>query len=63
MYATYVVIKRAINEEPPDMMCKSKFKVIAVVAPNGATTNDITKSMVIYIYTNFFYLETIYGGS
>ncbi|CAH1440514.1 unnamed protein product [Lactuca virosa] len=39
------VIKRAINEAPPDMMCKSKFKVKAVVAPNGATTNDITNSM------------------
>ncbi|XP_023739024.1 probable receptor-like protein kinase At5g59700 [Lactuca sativa] len=39
------VIKRAVKEAPPGMMCKSKFKVKAVVAPNGATTNNITNRM------------------
>ncbi|KAI3723744.1 hypothetical protein L2E82_35501 [Cichorium intybus] len=33
------------NEAPPNMQCEYKFKVLAVMAPNGATKNDITTSM------------------
>ncbi|KAI3510882.1 hypothetical protein L1887_18019 [Cichorium endivia] len=33
------------KEAPPNMQCKHKFRVHAVMAPNGATTKDITTNM------------------
>ncbi|KAI3518295.1 hypothetical protein L1887_06861 [Cichorium endivia] len=33
------------NEAPPNMECNYKFRVQAVMAPNGETKNDITTSM------------------
>ncbi|OMP00654.1 Major sperm protein [Corchorus olitorius] len=33
------------KESPPDMQCKDKFLLLSVVAPEGATVNDITSDM------------------
>ncbi|GFY92647.1 plant VAMP (vesicle-associated membrane protein) family protein [Actinidia rufa] len=33
------------KEAPPDMQCKDKFLIQCVIAPNGATTKDITSVM------------------
>lgn len=37
---------QAQKEAPPDMQCKDKFLLQAVVANHGATTKDITPDMV-----------------
>ncbi|KAK9076428.1 hypothetical protein SSX86_004762 [Deinandra increscens subsp. villosa] len=39
------VTMQAQKEAPLDMQCKDKFLLQAVVAPNGATTKDITADM------------------
>ncbi|KAI3800445.1 hypothetical protein L1987_28536 [Smallanthus sonchifolius] len=36
---------QALKEAPPEMQSKDKFLLQAVVAPNGATTKDITADM------------------
>ncbi|XP_048422725.1 vesicle-associated protein 1-3 [Pyrus x bretschneideri] len=39
------VTMQAQKEAPPDMQCKDKFLLQSVVAPEGATTKDITPEM------------------
>ncbi|OMO78545.1 Major sperm protein [Corchorus capsularis] len=39
------VTMQAPKELPPDMLCKDKFLLLSVVAPEGATVNDITSDM------------------
>lgn len=39
------VTMQAQKEAPPDMQCKDKFLLQAVIAPNGATNKDITANM------------------
>ncbi|KAK9056261.1 hypothetical protein SSX86_027351 [Deinandra increscens subsp. villosa] len=39
------VTMQAPKEAPPDMQCKDKFLLQAVIAPNGATTKDVTADM------------------
>jgi hypothetical protein len=40
------VTMQAPKEVPPDLQCKDKFLLQSVVAPDGATTKDITPEMV-----------------
>ena len=46
MKLTLAVTMQAQKEAPPDMQCKDKFLIQAVVAPDGATYKDITPEMV-----------------
>ncbi|KAK6918563.1 Major sperm protein (MSP) domain [Dillenia turbinata] len=39
------VTMQAQKETPPDMQCKDKFLLQSVIAPNGATSKDITQDM------------------
>lgn len=39
------VTMQAQKEAPPDMQCKDKFLIQSVIAPNGATTKDMTTEM------------------
>ncbi|XWS32359.1 hypothetical protein CRYUN_Cryun23aG0152700 [Craigia yunnanensis] len=41
------ITMQAQKEAPPDMQCKDKFLIQAVVAPDGATYKDITPEMFI----------------
>lgn len=43
---SFLVTMQAQKEAPPDMQCKDKFLLQAVVAPHGATVKDITADMV-----------------
>ncbi|CAH1440509.1 unnamed protein product [Lactuca virosa] len=39
------VKEKAKKVAPPNMLCKAKFKVLAIMAPNGTTEKDVTNKM------------------
>ncbi|KAK9933744.1 hypothetical protein M0R45_020920 [Rubus argutus] len=44
-YCVRKITMQAQKESPPDMLCRDKFLLQSVVAPDGSTTKDITAEM------------------
>lgn len=53
MACILAVTMQAPKEVPPDLQCKDKFLLQSVVAPDGATTKDITPEMVWWFCCSF----------